>query len=86
LPLERTAATTKAGALEEGLMRNNHELTVSLGHLTDSEAAAAIRYLDPTPTSEGTSNNADTVLVIVLCIFIFLVAAVPFVSLYLKTS
>ena len=42
-------------------MRDNHDLTASIGHITDSEIAAAIRYLDdPTPTSHTTGESDDT--------------------------
>lgn len=66
-------------------MGDNHELPAPTGHITDSEVAAAIRYLDPTPTSH-TGESGDTVIVIVLSVFMLLLAAVPFISLYLKTS
>ena len=67
-------------------MRDNQYLTASIGHITDSDIAAAIRYLDPTPTSHTTGESDDTVIVVVVSVLIFLIAAVPFISLYLKTS
>ena len=66
-------------------MRDNQYLTASIGHITDSDIAAAIRYLDPTPTSNTTGESDDTVIVVVVSVLIFLIAAVPFISLYLKT-
>ena len=66
-------------------MRNNHDITVSIGHITDSEIAAAIRYLDPTPTRHKTDESDDTVIVVVVSVLMFLMAALPFISLFLRT-
>jgi hypothetical protein len=68
------------------LIRNNHDITVSIGHITDSEIAAAIRCLDPTPTRHKTDESDDTVIVVVVSVLMFLMAALPFISLYLRTS
>ena len=67
-------------------MRNDHDITVSLGHITDSEIAAAIRYLDPTPTRRNTDESDDTIIVVVVSVLMFVMAALPFISLYLRTS
>lgn len=67
-------------------MRDNHYITASSGHITDSEIAAAIRYLDPTPTRHNTDESDDTVIVVVFSICMFLLAATPFISLYARTS
>ena len=67
-------------------MRNDHDITVSLGHITDSEIAAAIRYLDPTPTRHNTDESDDTIIVVVVSVLMFLMAALPFISLSLRTS
>jgi hypothetical protein len=67
-------------------MCNNQDLTVQPRHITDSEIAAIIRYLDPTPVNREAGEKEDTVIVIVFCILMFLIATLPFISLYLKTS
>lgn len=67
-------------------MRDTHYITASSGQITDSEIAAAIRYLDPTPTRHNTGESDDTVIVVVFSICMFLLAAMPFISLYARTS
>ena len=67
-------------------MLDNHYITASSGHITDSEIAAAIRYLDPMPIARGTDESDDTVIVVVFSICMFLLAAMPFISLYARTS
>jgi hypothetical protein len=67
-------------------MYDNHELTAAVGHITDSEIAAAIRYLDPMPASHATGEGDDTIIVVFVSALIYLLAVLPFVSLYLKTS
>jgi hypothetical protein len=69
---------------KEGQIMN--DITASIGHITDSEIAAAICYLDPTPTSHTTGESDDTVIVIVVSVLMFVIAALPFISLYLRTS
>jgi hypothetical protein len=63
-----------------------NDMTASIGHITDSEIAAAIRYLDPTPTSHTIGESDDTVIVVIVSVLIFVIAALPFISLYLRTS
>jgi hypothetical protein len=63
-----------------------NDITASIGHTTDSEIAAAIRYLDPTPTSHITGESDDTVIVVIVSVLMFVIAALPFISLYLRTS
>ena len=67
-------------------MHDTHDITESIGHITDSEIAAAIRYLDPTPTSHTTGESDDTVIVIIVSVLMFVIAAFPFILLYLRTS
>ena len=61
------------------------DLTASVGHITDSEIAAAIRYLDPTPASHATGSD-DTVIVVIVSVLMCVIAALPFISLYLIIS
>ena len=63
-----------------------NDIKASIGHVTDSEIAAAIRYLDPTPTSHATGESDDTVMVVIVSVLMFVIAALPFISLYLRTS
>ena len=63
-----------------------NDLTESVGHITDSEIAAAIRYLDPAPSGHTTGESDDTVIVVFVSILVFVIAALPFISLYLRTS
>ena len=63
-----------------------NDITASIGHITDSEIAAAIRYLDPTPISHTTGESDDTVIVVIFSVLMFVIAALPFISLYLRTS
>jgi hypothetical protein len=63
-----------------------NDITASIGHITDSEIAAAIRYLDPTPTSHLTGESDDPVIVVILSVLMFVIAALPFISLYLRAS
>jgi hypothetical protein len=63
-----------------------NDITASIGHITDSEIAAAIRYLDPRPTSHTTGESDDTVIVVIVSVLMFAIAALPFISLYLRTS
>jgi hypothetical protein len=63
-----------------------NDITASIGHITDSEIAAAIRYLDPTPTSHLTGESDDTVIVVIVSVLMFVIAALPFILLYLRTS
>jgi hypothetical protein len=63
-----------------------NDTTASIGHITDSEITAAIRYLDPTPIRHTTGDSDDTVIVVLFSALMFLIAALPFVSLYLRTS
>ena len=63
-----------------------NDITASIGRVTDSEIAAAIRYLDPTPTSPTTGESDDTVSVVIVSVLMFVIAALPFISLYLRTS
>jgi hypothetical protein len=58
----------------------------SIRHITDSEVAAAILYLDPAPASHTTHDSDDTVIVLVFTVLTFVLAALPFISLYLQTS
>jgi hypothetical protein len=67
-------------------MDDNRERTAAIGHITDSEIAAAIRYLDPMPASHATGEGDATVIVVLVSALIYLIAALPFISLYLKTS
>lgn len=67
-------------------MREAHGITAAIGHITDSEIAAGIRYLDPTPNSHTTGASVDTVIVVVVSVLMFVIAALPFISLYLRTS
>lgn len=66
-------------------MRDDHELTAAAGRITDSEIAAAIRYLDPMPAGYEAGEGDDTVSVVFVSALIYLLAALPFISLYLKT-
>jgi hypothetical protein len=66
-------------------MRANND-TSSSAHITDSEVAAAIRYLDPVATCQTTRDSDDTVIVVAFTVLTFALAAVPFISLYLRTS
>ena len=63
-----------------------NDITASIGHITDSEIAAPIRYLDPTPTSHLTGESDDTVIVVIVSVLMFVIAAFPFILLYLRTS
>ena len=63
-----------------------NDVTASIGHVTDSEIAAAIRYLDPTPTNHTTCESDNTAIVIVVSVLLFVMAALPFITLYLGTS
>lgn len=67
-------------------MHDTHDITKVSGHITDSEIAAAIRYLDPMPTSHIAGESDDTVIVVIVSVLIYLLAALPFISLYLRTS
>ena len=67
-------------------MCETHDITASIEHVTGSEIAATISYLDPTPTSHTTSESDDTAIVIVVSLLMFVIAALPFISLYLRTS
>jgi len=67
-------------------MCETHDITASIEHVTDSEIAATIRYLDPTPTSHTTSESDDTAIVVVVSVLMYVIAALPFISLYLGTS
>lgn len=61
-------------------------IRASIGHITNSEIAAAIRSLDPTPSGHTTGESNDTVIVLILSVLMFVIAALPFVVLYLRTS
>ena len=63
-----------------------NDISASIGHITDSEIAAAIRYLDPTPTRHTTGKSDDTVVWVVVSVLMFVIAALPLISLYLRTS
>jgi hypothetical protein len=63
-----------------------NDITASIGHVTNSEVAAAIRYLDPAPTIRTTGESDDTVSVVIVSVLMFVIAALPFISLYLRTS
>ena len=63
-----------------------NDIRASIGHITDSEVAAAIRYLDPAPTIRTTGESDDTVSVVIVSVLMFVIAALPFISLYLRTS
>jgi hypothetical protein len=67
-------------------MRNNHDTTASIGHIADSEIAAEIRYLDPTPIRHNTDESDQTVIVVIVSVLMLLIAALPFIALYLNTS
>jgi hypothetical protein len=63
-----------------------NDITASIGHITDSEITAAIRYLDPTPISYKAGESDDTVIVVIVSVLMLVIAALPFISLYLRTS
>ncbi len=63
-----------------------NDITASIGHITDSEIAAAIRYLDPTPSGHTTGESDDTVIVLIVSVLMFVIAALPFILLYLRAS
>ena len=63
-----------------------NDRTAPIGHITDSEIAAAIRYLDPTPCGHTTGESDDTVIVVIVSVLMFVIGALPFISLYLGTS
>ena len=63
-----------------------NDITASLGPITDSEIAAAIRYLDPTPTNHTTGESDDTVIMVIVSVLMVVIAALPFISLYIRTS
>jgi hypothetical protein len=67
-------------------MRDDSDITASSAFITDSEVAAAIRYLDLTPTRNITGESDGTVTVVVVSVLMFVLAALPFISLYMKTS
>ena len=63
-----------------------NDITELIGHITDSEIAAAIRYLDPTPSGHTTGESDDTVIVVIVSVLMFVTVALPFILLYLGTS
>jgi hypothetical protein len=67
-------------------MQDDSDITTSSAHVTASEVAAAIRYLDPTPTRNTTGESDGTVTVVVVSVLMFVLAALPFISLYMRTS
>ena len=67
-------------------MLDDNDLTASSAHIADSEIAAAIRYLDPAPNNPMAGESDDTAIVVVFSILVFLLAAMPFISLYLRSS
>jgi hypothetical protein len=67
-------------------MRDYNELPTTVQRITNSEVAAAIRYLDPMPAKYNRDESDDTFIVVFISALIFLIAALPFISLYLKTS
>lgn len=67
-------------------MRDDHKLTAPIERITDSEVTAIIKYLDPTPTSSTPSERDDTVIAVVVCVFMLLIGMYAFISLYVRTS
>jgi hypothetical protein len=67
-------------------MRNNNDMTMSIGHITDSEVVVAIRYLDPVPTNRTTTGGRETVIVVVFSILMCVLATLSFISLYLRAT
>jgi hypothetical protein len=67
-------------------MHDNRELKPTSEQITDAEVAATIRYLDPAPPSDTTGESVDIVIVILFSLLMFLLAALPLISLYLRTS
>lgn len=67
-------------------MHNYHELKPTIGQITDEEITELIRYLDPAPSRYATGGSDDTVIVVVVSVVMVLLAALPFISLYLRTS
>jgi hypothetical protein len=67
-------------------MYDNRELEPAIGRITGAEIAIIIRYLDPAPPRYTTGESDDTVIVVVVSMVMFLLAALPFISLYLRTS
>lgn len=67
-------------------MHDYRELKPTIGQITDVEITEIIRYLDPAPPRYATGKSDDTVIVVVLSVLMFVLGALPFISLYLKTS
>lgn len=67
-------------------MYDNRELKPTIGRITDDEITEIIRYLDPAPPHYKTDECDDTVIVVVVSVVMFLLAALPFISLYLRTA
>ena len=47
---------------------------------------AAIRYLDSTPPGLTTGVSDDTVIVLIVSVLMFVIAALPFIWLFLRAS
>jgi hypothetical protein len=87
-PVPANTETKVAATLsqsEASLVREKSELLVPVKRVTDEQIASAIRYLDPDPGSERPADDG-TVLVICFGLLILLIAAVPFIWLYLQTA
>jgi hypothetical protein len=67
-------------------MHNDRELKPTIEQITDEEITEIIRYLDPAPPRYKTGESDDTVIMVVVSVVMFLLAALPFISLYLRTS
>ena len=61
------------------------ELQAHVTHMTDEQISSAIRYLDPDPGSERSADDG-TALVIGFSLLILLIAAVPIIWFFLRTS
>lgn len=66
-------------------MRGDHETAAPVEQITDSEVSAIIHYLDPSPTSHTPGESDGTLFAVVVCVFMFLITAFGFISLYLRT-
>lgn len=62
------------------------DITASIGQITNSEITAAIRYLDSTPSGHTIGESDDTVIVVIVSVLMFVIGALPFISLYLGAS
>lgn len=67
-------------------MRDNNDIALSIGHISDSDVVEVISYLDSAPNDRTSPDSSKTVIVAVFSVLMFVLTVLSFISLYLRTS